>query len=116
MHPAFVLAGAAAAIKGVQAMFDKDFPGTEFPKKFRAELIQEHWNLWGGYCSECERSSLRKRDLTVDHIVPIRKGGRNSRANAQVICGSCNSRKGDRCSLLDRFAGRGGRRPRRRRR
>ncbi len=95
-------------------MVDEEWPGTEFPEEFRIAKIEDHWRMWGGHCGACARDNLRKSDLTVDHIVPIRRGGRNSRQNAQVMCLSCNSKKGDAVNLYDKFVGRGGRRPRRR--
>ena len=109
-----LLGGAGVAYKVIQALTDQEWPGTEFPKEFRETLIDEHWSWRGGTCPSCDRRNLRKIDLTVDHIVPIRKGGRNSKNNAQVLCGPCNSSKGDRVSPLDKFVGRGGKRPRRR--
>ena len=33
---------------------------------------------------------------TLDHIVPLSKGGTHSRANAQTLCGRCNRSKGNR--------------------
>jgi 5-methylcytosine-specific restriction endonuclease McrA len=100
--------------KVYQALVDEVWPGTEFPEDFRKEMIESYWWWNGGSCSECGRHRLSKADLTVDHIVPIRKGGKNSRQNAQVMCGSCNSKKGDTVTIWDEFWGRGGSRPRRR--
>lgn len=46
----------------------------------------------GGYCAKCGRTER----LTVDHIVPLAKGGENDLDNMQILCKSCNSRKRDR--------------------
>lgn len=45
-----------------------------------------------GYrCLGCGRTDLK---LTLDHIVPLSVGGKNSIENAQPLCRSCNSKKG----------------------
>jgi 5-methylcytosine-specific restriction endonuclease McrA len=41
----------------------------------------------------CERCGATE-DLTLDHVVPLARGGASSLANAQVLCRSCNSAKG----------------------
>mgnify|MGYP002621032842 FL=1 len=46
------------------------------------------------YCAECRGLGVPGDPLTVDHIVPLSKGGTNDLANLQVLHRSCNSSKG----------------------
>jgi hypothetical protein len=46
------------------------------------------------FCVECRAVGRPGDPLTVDHIVPLSKGGTNTLANLQVLHRSCNSRKG----------------------
>lgn len=49
----------------------------------------------GGRIWRCEICGSRE-DITVDHIVPISKGGKSTYANTRLLCRACNSRKGNR--------------------
>lgn len=46
-------------------------------------------------CQYCHRK-LAKSDLTIDHVVPRSKGGRDSWENLVLACVRCNVRKGNR--------------------
>jgi 5-methylcytosine-specific restriction enzyme A len=41
------------------------------------------------YCAECGST----HDLTVDHIVPLARGGRSEMSNLQTLCRPCNGSK-----------------------
>jgi hypothetical protein len=41
-------------------------------------------------CATCKS----EEDLAIDHRVPIARGGTNQPKNLQILCRSCNSRKG----------------------
>lgn len=56
-----------------------------------AQDIADIRALQGDRCAECQR----KVKLTIDHIVPVSKGGTGNRRNIQLLCGPCNSSKKD---------------------
>ena len=57
--------------------------------------LKEH-NYQCAICKKTEIDLLNetKKGLTVDHIIPISKGGLNIINNLQPLCRSCNSKKG----------------------
>ena len=74
-----------------------DIPGRtdiDAPKDYRTH---KHV-LYGeqmGHCAGC-RSHFEFRNLTTDHIIPRKRGGTDHKDNLQLLCGHCNSVKGDR--------------------
>ena len=48
-----------------------------------------------GGCNGC-KVHFPFRNMTIDHIIPQSKGGRDNIENLQLLCGACNSTKGNR--------------------
>ena len=48
-----------------------------------------------GICYHCEKKFIRE-DLTMDHLIPISRGGRSTKKNIVVSCKPCNSLKKNR--------------------
>ena len=45
-----------------------------------------------GLCAYCDQR-FPPRGLTMDHVVPVARGGRSSKGNVVPACKACNSRK-----------------------
>jgi 5-methylcytosine-specific restriction endonuclease McrA len=55
-------------------------------------LTVEDWqsvlSLYGDRCLACGAG-----DVTIDHVIPISRGGSNTADNVQPLCGTCNTKK-----------------------
>ena len=52
-------------------------------------------NVYNRDKNKCLRCGS-KDDLSIDHIVPVIKGGVKAKFNLQTLCRTCNTWKGDR--------------------
>jgi 5-methylcytosine-specific restriction enzyme A len=60
------------------------------------ELRKTQWwrnQLGQGICYHCGQK-FAKELLTMDHLIPIARGGKSSKSNCVVCCKDCNSKKG----------------------
>jgi 5-methylcytosine-specific restriction endonuclease McrA len=76
------------------------FKGRMYRSKRRARMndnggdyTEQQWldlcDRYGNVCLCCRAA----KPLTVDHVIPISKGGANSIDNIQPLCSTCNTRK-----------------------
>jgi len=65
-------------------------------EKEKARVLKDSvwWQnqLEKGECHYCGKS-FAKKDLTMDHIVPVSRGGKSTKGNVVVACQPCNSDK-----------------------
>ena len=84
-------------------LFDKFLHTKDFPK--RTDIKEEDitkkttkerlFKDQNKKCNGCE-VVFEMRNLTIDHIIPREKNGGSHYENLQLLCGHCNSIKGDR--------------------
>ena len=65
-------------------------------EKEKARVLRDSvwWQnlLAKGECHYCGQT-FAKKDLTMDHIVPLARGGKSTKGNVVVACKPCNSDK-----------------------
>ena len=57
----------------------------------RKEDLKILFKRYGYRCALC----YCRENLTIDHIIPLTKGGTNGIPNLQILCLDCNLRKRD---------------------
>lgn len=64
---------------------------------YRREYFKQNPGLFGcvWFCSQCFRPLIGKKNVVIDHIRPLNKGGRNHVSNCTACCVKCNSAKSD---------------------
>ena len=59
------------------------------------ELRKQNWwknRVARGTCHYCGKS-VAPKDLTLDHVVPVARGGRTTKGNCVPACKECNNQK-----------------------
>lgn len=71
-----------------ERQFEGDFARNAIPGDVKAQVLARD----NGQCQGCGTD----QEITIDHIVPVTRSGTNELDNLQLLCKSCNSRKGNR--------------------
>ena len=63
-------------------------------EKARAIRASQWWKrkCAEGVCHYC-REKIPPKELTMDHMIPVARGGRSERFNVVPCCKACNTRK-----------------------
>lgn len=91
----------ARGISSITADMDYFFSAAppEHQKREKAkarELRQSQWwkqELGKGICYHCGEK-FKSAELTMDHLIPIARGGKSNKKNCVPSCKDCNSKKG----------------------
>lgn len=59
--------------------------------KFTSEEWKRVCDFYGNKCLSCGKDDEK---LTLDHVIPLKAGGKHSIENIQPLCGHCNYSKG----------------------
>ena len=84
-----------AAVKGVGFLADVSPEAMRREKEKARALRKSQWwqrKLAKGECHYCH-NKVAPKELTMDHIVPLARGGRTTRGNVAPACKACNNRK-----------------------
>lgn len=86
-----------AKILAVEFDHKKDKAKSDLDKLFGGKIPSQKELLFLKFpnCAICGKKFTSITDATKDHIKPKAKGGKNDISNYQLLCGPCNSRKGD---------------------
>ncbi len=91
---------------------------TPAAKKNKKLKFEENHTKFGCYtCELCDKAPLIPMPripgvknfhdtLTIDHIVPLSKGGTNNKHNLVVACYECNQKKGNNASEITQLPNR----------
>lgn len=74
---------------------NKDKQSIAREKSKARDLRKSQWwktEISKGICHYCGKSS-KPKDLTMDHIIPLSRGGKSTKGNIVPCCKECNNKK-----------------------
>jgi 5-methylcytosine-specific restriction endonuclease McrA len=76
-------------------IFGPDEENIKSERQKARDLRKTQW--WKRQCARGEcyycRKKIPPRDLTMDHIVPLSRGGKTTKGNVVCACKECNTKK-----------------------
>lgn len=81
--------------QGVEYLWFEDDVRVKKERQKARELRQTQWwkrQCAKGLCHYCA-SPVQPADLTMDHIIPLARGGQTTKGNVVTACKSCNTKK-----------------------
>ena len=59
--------------------------------------LNRRWNMWvrSKMCALCKEAIETYEESSVDHIIPVSRGGKDTESNVQITHVWCNNQKGD---------------------
>jgi 5-methylcytosine-specific restriction endonuclease McrA len=107
-----ILRDVVVAVEGVAAKVRSPSTTLEIPSVLRLRVYQnvprlgQQWSRHGVLkrddytCIFCGLTvgdeRLTRADLTIDHVIPVSRGGKSNWTNTACACDRCNNRKADR--------------------
>jgi len=76
-------------------MFEVDDDHIKRERRKARELRQSQWwknRVAPGECHYCS-VSVSPAELTLDHVVPVSRGGKTTKGNCVAACKDCNNQK-----------------------
>jgi hypothetical protein len=74
----------------MEELLDRYFTKKKHNRYIRPDVRKKVLEKYSFACVKCSSTE----NLTIDHIVPVVEGGKNGFPNLQVLCKTCNCKKG----------------------